>query len=115
MKYFNFANVSMMYKINRPKAGGVLSRMEPTIYFQMQICVGQSPGFGEYIFPRLHACAALVLSADCTEGSCSSTRVIFNNFLVFNFLFFSFKQEFPLLWMIIPPFSMLQPLSTKCL
>ena len=48
---------------------------------------GQLPGFDEYIFPQLQTCTALVLSADCTEGSCSSNLVIFNNFLVFNYPF----------------------------
>ena len=48
--------------------------------------------FGKYRFPQLQTCFALVLSADCTESSCSSSIVIFHNFLVFNFPFFNFKQ-----------------------
>ena len=42
---------------------------------------------GEYLFPQLQSC-----TADCTEGSCLSTTVIFNSFLVFNFPFFNFEQ-----------------------
>ena len=92
MKYFNFANVSILCKTNRPKLRGILSSKEPTIHFQIQMCDGQFPGFGEYIFLQLQTCTALVLSADCTEGSCSSNILIFNNYLVFNFPFFSFEQ-----------------------
>ena len=55
----------------------------------------QFSGFGEYAFPLLQTCTALVLSADGTEGSCSSNIVIFNNLLAFNFSFFNFKQQFP--------------------
>ena len=73
----------------------ILSGMEPTIYFQIAISRcrdGHFPCFGKYIFPPLQTRIALVLSANCTEGSCSSNIVIFNNFLVFNFLFFNFEQ-----------------------
>ena len=35
---------------------------------------------------------ALVLSADCIEGSCSCELVILNNFIIFNFPFVKFKQ-----------------------
>ena len=57
-------------------------------------CDGHFSGFGKYIFPQLQTSTALALSADCTEGSCSSNYiiVIFNNFLVFNFPFFDFEQ-----------------------
>ena len=74
---------------------GILSSMEPTICFQIlyRCCDDDNfPGFGKYIFPQLQTCTALVLSADRTEGSCSSNIVIFNNFLVFNFLFSNFEQ-----------------------
>ena len=54
----------------------------------------QFPGFGEYILPQLQTCTALVLSADCTEGSDSSNIIIFNNLFVFNFLFFQFLTIF---------------------
>ena len=60
-------------------------------YSQM-CCDGHFPGFGKYIFPQRQTCTAFVLSADCTEGSCSSNILIFNNFLMFNFSFFNFKQ-----------------------
>ena len=57
-------------------------------------CDGHFSGFGKYIFPQLQTSTALALSADCTEGSCSSNYiiVIFNNFLVLNFPFFDFEQ-----------------------
>ena len=67
------------------------SSMEPTVYFQIDAGYGHFPGFGKYIFPQLQTSTALVLSADCTEGPCSSNLVIFNRFLVFNFLFFNFE------------------------
>ena len=43
------------------------------------------------IFLQLQTCTALVLSADCTESSCTSNIAIFDNFLVFNFPFFQFR------------------------
>ena len=53
---------------------GILSGMEPTIYFQI-CCDSHFPIFGKYIFPQLQTYV-----------------VIFNNFLVFNFPFFNFEQ-----------------------
>ena len=55
--------------------------------FRYRCCDNHFPGFGKYIFCQLQTCTALVSSADYTKGSCSSNIVIFNNFLVFNFLF----------------------------
>ena len=42
-------------------------------------CDSHFPRFGKYIFPQLQTCTALVLSGDCTGGSCSSNMVILNN------------------------------------
>ena len=56
-------------------------------------CDSHFPGFGKYIFPQLQTCTALVLSANCTEDSCLSDIVIFNNFLVFNFSFFNLSNN----------------------
>ena len=58
---------------------GILTSMGPTIYFQIKMCDGQFPDFGEYISFQLQTCTAFVLSAHCT-GGCSSNIVIFNNF-----------------------------------
>ena len=52
---------------------GILSGIEPTIYFQMLSVTATFHFFGKYIFPQLRTC-----SADCTEGSCSSNLT--NNF-----------------------------------
>ena len=60
--------------------------------FWYRSCDGNFPGFGKYVFPQLQTCTALVLSADCTEGSCSSNIVIFNNFFVFSFPFINFVR-----------------------
>ena len=49
---------------------GIVSGMEPTIYFQIysyRCCDNHFPCFGKYILPQLHT-----WSAYCTEGSCSS-------------------------------------------
>ena len=61
----------------------------PLFIFRYRCCDGQCPGFGEYIFPQLQTCTALVLPADCTEGSCSSNIVVSGKSLDFNFPFFS--------------------------
>ena len=66
---------------------GILSSMEPTIYFQIIDAVGHFPGFDKYIFLQRQTCTALVVSADCTKCSCSRNILTFNNFLVFNFPF----------------------------
>ena len=80
----------------------------PLFIFKSRCCDGHFPGFGKYIFPQLQTCTALVLSADCTESSCSSNMVIFKNFLVFNFPFFNLEQLFSFPWISIPTsFSML--------
>ena len=42
----------------------------PVFVFRYRCFDGQFPGFGEYIFPQLWNCTALVLSGDYTEGSC---------------------------------------------
>ena len=74
---------------------GILSSMEPTFYFQIQMKMLWWP----------HPLS--VLSVDCTECSCSPNTVIFNDFLVFNFPFFNFEQ-FPSPWIsILSSFSML--------
>ena len=88
-----------------------------TRYFFSDIDTGDSyfPGFGKYIFHQLHACTALVLSADCTEGCCSSNIVIVNNYLVFNFTFFNFEQEFPFPLILFAFSQCCTPLSIKCL
>ena len=54
-------------------------------------CDSRFPGFGEYIFPQLQICTALVPYTDSTEGSCSSIIVSFDNFLVFNLPFFQIR------------------------
>ena len=64
------------------------------VFFKNRCCDSHFPGFAKYTFLQLQACTALVLFADCTDGSCSPNIVIFNNFLVFNFPFFDFKQYF---------------------
>ena len=62
----------------------------------------------KYIFPSRQTCTALVLSYDCTECSCSPNIAVFNKFLVFNFPFFNFEQQFPFPWISIQSsFSML--------
>ena len=60
--------------------------------FRYRYCNGHFPGFGKYIFSQRQTSTALILSADCTEWSCSPNIVIFNNFLAFSFSFFNFKQ-----------------------
>ena len=47
---------------------------------------GQFQMFGK-IFHLFHNCTALALADDCTKGSCSCILVMFNIFLIFNFLF----------------------------
>ena len=89
---------------------GILSSMEPSTYLFEDIdrCSdGHFPGFYKHMFPQPQDFTALVLSGDCTEVCCSSTIVIFNKFLVFNFSFFNFEQQFSFSWISIPPFPML--------
>ena len=52
----------------------------PLFIFRYRCCDGHFPGFCKYIFPQLQTCTALALSADCTEGCCSSNIVTFNIF-----------------------------------
>ena len=59
-------------------------------YLCSDINVFQFPGF-ENKFPLLQTCTALVRPVDCTEGSCSSNKVIFVKVLIFNFPFFQFR------------------------
>ena len=145
MKYFNFVNVSIPFKTNKPSFCLILKASHALVcsvyhlgininasdeaslnvtssfrsfiisrnsliwllldivsskgfskhgiqyfFFRYRCCDDQFPGFGECILPTsgLHC---FVLSADCTEGSFSSYIVIFDSFLVFNFLFFNFE------------------------
>ena len=59
-----------------------------SIFFKNRCCDSHFPDFGKYTFLQLQTCTGLVLSADCTDDSCSSNIVIFNNLLVFTFPFF---------------------------
>ena len=52
----------------------------------------QFPGFGKYISST---CTALALPADCPEGSCSSTVVIFDTLFLFS-SFLSSNNDFVL-------------------
>ena len=65
----------------------------PPFIFRYRCCDGHVHflGFGKYIFLWRQTCTASVLSADCTECSCSLDIVIFNDFLVFNFPFLNFE------------------------
>ena len=71
---------------------GFFLAWNPLFMFKYRCCNGHFPSFGKYIFPQIQTCTALVLSADCTEGSCSPYIVFFSNFLVFNFPFLDFEQ-----------------------
>ena len=80
---------------------GILS-WNPLYIFRYRCCDGHFPGFGKYIFPELQTCTALVLSAEFTEGSCSSNRLIFNNFLLtFLFLISNNNFLFPIATLLI--------------
>ena len=72
-------------------------------YLFLDIDSGESPfpDFVKYMFPQLQTGTALILSADCTEGSCLTSIVIYNNFSVFNFPIFNFEQYFPFPWISI--------------
>ena len=73
---------------------GILSRWNPLLILRYADTVTGTGvlHFGKYIFPQLQTCTALILSVDCTEVSCSSNIVIFNNFLILNFPFFNFEH-----------------------
>ena len=67
---------------------GFFLAWNPLFCFRYRCC--HFPGCGKYIFSQLQTCTALVLFGGYTECSSSPNLVIFNNFLVFNFAFFSF-------------------------
>ena len=49
---------------------GILSRWNPLFILDIaRCCDGKVPGLGEYLFPLIQNCTALVLYADCTEDS----------------------------------------------
>ena len=57
--------------------------MEPTIFFRYTLVAAIGPVFVVDIFPQLQTCTALVLSANCTEGSFSSNIVILKQLFCF--------------------------------
>ena len=73
---------------------GILSRWNPLFIFRYADTVTGAGVlyFGKYIFPQLQTCTALNLFVDCTDVSCSSNIVIFNNFSFLNFPFLNFED-----------------------
>ena len=74
--------------------------------------IASAPFFGKHISSTSDLHYGLALLADCTDGSYSSTAIIFDNFLAFNFPFFQVQtiistSFFLTLSIGIPPFSML--------
>ena len=81
---------------------GFFLAWNPYLFSDKRCCDGHFPGFGKYIFFQLQTCTALVLSADCTESSCSSNIVIFNNFCL-TFLFLTSNNNFLFPGSVFPP------------